>query len=350
LEGRPPLELLKLGEPESLEGSVEALNVNSEATEAFRQKWGAKVTTTAVSVLAASQLSFAHELAQLLGRPLSVDPLFKMDSSLSSARPREKVIVNPSESAVFLHYPVFQRLEDETPSVSALNVSLPLRSLSPTFAVYSALPQIASEYQVIFGVEPTQRALTEMRRGNERLSGLKISVRNTSNESFEQFMERTGDPFVVIIGHNENGSIRLPNGEDLKLEELARRCVAMATLCFVLACESANFVPQSAVVAVDRPISIGEAVSTTASLIDAADKAVAAQVENRAKFAASATEIIRVFGQDKRAYAVYIQPVGPGGPGIVALNILCGGQPRLDGVPCNAVWEPDITLVKGPTF
>lgn len=113
--------------------------------------------------------------------------------------------------------------------------------------VFMSIPRDESEFTKIFTNEiPSDAALEEIKSVRLEVSKIALenesavtkSVEGNSIEEFSQTLSNSESNYVAVVGHNENGAFKFPNGDSLSLAKLSAICSALKKSCIFLSCSS----------------------------------------------------------------------------------------------------------------
>lgn len=138
------------------------------------------------------------------------------------------------------------------------------QKFEPTLKFLSALPDTTAEFQKVFGdtaslatgvLEDTFGASRNIDELNQTTSSAK------SIDDIKIAISESDENVIILVGHNENGILQLPNGETINIQEVAQQCADGGKRCVILSCESAQYIDESDVSTsgVTRVISASEA-------------------------------------------------------------------------------------------
>lgn len=108
-----------------------------------------------------------------------------------------------------------------------------------THVTITTVPQSADQFDNVFKRKPSARE-TNVLLSEADLVDRKFQ--HISNE--EALLKGIGEQnanFVTIVGHNENGSLRLPDGDLIEIELIAEHCSKTGKKCIFLSCNSEKF-------------------------------------------------------------------------------------------------------------
>src|SRR5262249_19742823 len=106
--------------------------------------------------------------------------------------------------------------------------------------VYAVLPDNEQDYQGVFGNLPKERELKEVERAGKWLrdSQGRVRVAHNQNDDFGSFLQNTPADVVSIIGHNEEGLLRISDRIKFSLDEMFDKCAALRKTCLFFTCEA----------------------------------------------------------------------------------------------------------------
>lgn len=123
--------------------------------------------------------------------------------------------------------------------------------------VVSFLPQTDSEFKAIYSEPPSARKLAESVRANERLrksfSSEKFLSPPNDDEGFGQVLQDARTDYIVIIGHNDDGSFVMPSGNSYSLTSMDGQCIEFKVRCIFISCSAAQYLDVSAGAIEDIP-------------------------------------------------------------------------------------------------
>jgi hypothetical protein len=118
-----------------------------------------------------------------------------------------------------------------------------INSDSSTFAV---VPKNEHDYHSVFGGESwSEKQSGHMQSAFSSLSKLQNASFDSGSRSIDQLFGVIGNSknrYLIIIGHNENGSLKLLDGSSVSLSNVADRCETHGAFCIVLSCKSEDHV------------------------------------------------------------------------------------------------------------
>lgn len=142
--------------------------------------------------------------------------------------------------------------ELSTASLRNLN-DIPVGYSTPfeaTVQFVSALPDTAGDFARVFGEPPTAAMLEQVSDTNSGLRAIDSSTQNanTSDELLRSISE-TDNNIIVLVGHNEDGVLKLASGGEIEISEVAQHCLDTGKRCVILSCESDQYIEQSNIAA-----------------------------------------------------------------------------------------------------
>jgi len=120
---------------------------------------------------------------------------------------------------------VFTAPATESAAKEMFGKDLPQSILTGIVAHFGRAKQILAEQQnVEFLERPTQRPIRDTVL--EKLAAIGTNV------------------LFVVVGHNENGHLKFPDGTGLAIDELASKASSMMKMCMIISCETASSLPK----------------------------------------------------------------------------------------------------------
>lgn len=117
-----------------------------------------------------------------------------------------------------------------------------------THSILVSAPRTEETFAAIFGKSPKARDLSDVTTGIEKILSIATDATPREIESSEDLIrhiQTTDNNFITIVGHNEDGYLRMPDGSSVKIEELSNYCMDSRRKCIFLSCNSAEYVPPS---------------------------------------------------------------------------------------------------------
>ena len=112
-----------------------------------------------------------------------------------------------------------------------------LKDLGSSVAVFSALPTSIEQFRRVFnGGRPTALDLATYQRASRRLDGVGVKVAD-----IDAGLSAPGRLFL-IVGHNDNGQLRLVDGSPIRLADISERCEHSFKICVFLVCNGREHV------------------------------------------------------------------------------------------------------------
>jgi hypothetical protein len=127
--------------------------------------------------------------------------------------------------------------------------------------VLNALPRSEAEYRNVFGTDTvSQSAVSQMRHAQQSLEASfdRAQIQSMSTIMSPALLRLVPGTVVVVIGHNEKGVIRMPDGRRVSIREASLNCLKAAKLCIFLSCRSAAYL-DGLLPGVHRDIGLAEA-------------------------------------------------------------------------------------------
>lgn len=150
----------------------------------------------------------------------------------------------PSDRPFLAHlYALFGRPTGNRPDAATALLG---PALSPGVAVFSGVPVTREQFRSVFGggVEASRTALDALRAGSaalKRIEGTHVAV--TSARAVVEAIRSAPESTIILVGHNEGGTLISPAGDRLPLGDIARSCARYGKLCVFLSCKAARHVP-----------------------------------------------------------------------------------------------------------
>lgn len=85
---------------------------------------------------------------------------------------------------------------------------------------------------------------------------IRLVTRDAGRAEFAKFLSEVENEYAVVIGHNDGGWLRFPDGSAVHLAEAARACTKAHKLCVFLSCKSDLHLESSATTAIGIPTQI----------------------------------------------------------------------------------------------
>jgi hypothetical protein len=106
--------------------------------------------------------------------------------------------------------------------------------------VYAVFPENEQDYRGVFGKLPTSRELKEVELSDKLLrdSNLRVRVAHNQNDDFGSFLQNSPADVVSIIGHNEDGLLRISDSISFRLDAMFEKCAALRRTCLFFTCEA----------------------------------------------------------------------------------------------------------------
>lgn len=115
--------------------------------------------------------------------------------------------------------------------------------------VVSFLPRTDTEFTAVHSYTPSASKLRESVRANERLNELfpagKIASPPSNDTEMAELLRDAKTDYVIIIGHNDQGSFVFPNGSRNSLESMDGQCIEYKVRCIFLSCSAERYVQAS---------------------------------------------------------------------------------------------------------
>lgn len=181
-----------------------------------------------------------RELDQATVARLETSPAFRAEP----VRPR--VVEGPKYT--------LDRIAAEVSQTGVKNIREYTEYVEATHAAMTTIPRNSDEFNGVFGRLPSANET------NALLSEADSVAREFHHVSDESALlrgiEEQEANFVTIVGHNEDGLLRLPSGELVEIEKIAQHCSSIGKKCIFLSCNSEEFLSAAAESAfgVDRKI------------------------------------------------------------------------------------------------
>ena len=101
-------------------------------------------------------------------------------------------------------------------------------------AIVALYPTNAEEYARVYSNQPSEfqtQVLTE-----SRIEGNPDYIEIKSSHEFEQFLQKTHDRLIVMVGHNERGNLILPSGDSIPIQTLTSRIIELDKMPIPISC------------------------------------------------------------------------------------------------------------------
>jgi hypothetical protein len=119
--------------------------------------------------------------------------------------------------------------------------------------IYAVVPHTDASYQNVFKLPGHKITIAERVEVEEARLNLAFTYRqkihfasaSDSGSDLESFIRNSTSDHVIILGHNEKGLLRLPNGETVALQKLDQICSSSGKRCFFISCSSNAYLTTS---------------------------------------------------------------------------------------------------------
>ena len=160
------------------------------------------------------------------------------------------------------------------------------RRYDPSLRLLYAAPSNGDDFQRIFGHAPSRSELSSVAQARRNLGNFPQSRPVTNADEVIDALTDGDRSIQVIIGHNEDGMLRLADGSQVDIETLSRKCAENGKLCVVLSCHSNRHIDRTSTTrGIDDAITYHEAERIGREL-DSVFKQLAAQPEGPIAFTA----------------------------------------------------------------
>lgn len=197
-----------------------------------------------------------------------------------------KTLTRPEVQALLAESPA--RLVIKTDKFDKESIDKILGFKAKTISIYSAIPSSKSEVDSVFGKMPsfstywTAQRLGKVAKNIKELKSVSsprpvnIHAANTKAGLLGTIQNANADDFLLFIGHNEDGVLKLPTGDSVPLSELNAALDARGAKGVVLTCESIRFVRDKAgtEVLTNRKLRFDEIACALSSVVKAASEDV----------------------------------------------------------------------------
>lgn len=133
----------------------------------------------------------------------------------------------------------------------------------PDTLVAFASPDSANEFSNIFLREGSAAEIDQTSRISSEISSDfdGNAIRLTEGNQLIELLANSDQNVVIVIAHNDQGVMRLPDGSTVTIEDFANACDEFEKRCIVLSCDAQQFLPSgSTTVGVTTEITFPEAI------------------------------------------------------------------------------------------
>lgn len=171
-----------------------------------------------------------RELDQATLARLETSPAFRAEPV------RRRVVEGPRYT--------LNRIAAEVTQTGVRNIREYTEYVEATHAAITTIPRNLDEFNGVFGRLPSANET------NALLSEADLVVREFHHVSDEASLlkgiKEQEVNFVSIVGHNEDGLLRLPSGELIEITKIAQHCSSVGKKCIFLSCNSEEFLSAAA--------------------------------------------------------------------------------------------------------
>jgi hypothetical protein len=119
-----------------------------------------------------------------------------------------------------------------------------IQRIDATHRIVAIVPQDGTEFRRVFGRSPTSNELSQVSDGLHELQmdgGEYITAKAGGEMQLQLAIAESDQKFVTIVGHNDEGVLKFPDGSEANIVSVAELCEEMRKKCIFLSCDSEKF-------------------------------------------------------------------------------------------------------------
>jgi hypothetical protein len=213
--------------------------------------------------------------AILLSFVILLAPAFSVASQAEKREvttPCNAHLASISDKSAFAYEKYFEWAK--APKIAAANASAKLPN---TVAVIAIAPVTSKDYQTIFSggkaadsagvTEAQQKEIEAVQATLKAKFGKNEGDRDFSEKNYKKMLQAQSASFLIVIGHNERGFMRLLDGGEIFLDEIAGSARPEQRV-IMISCDSASYVSSPAATAIKGKITYDRAFAIASHITD----------------------------------------------------------------------------------